>query len=570
MSPGRSSGKPRARFQRGFAFIAVLVLAALIAAFLISSALNRTSADVANERDQRTMDALKQAKAALIAYAASEQWQSYKGQTADQPGGLPCPDVNNTGSSPGICSGVNQRLGRLPYLTIGSDDLRDASGERLWYAVSSNFYKKSGVGGNVINSDTPGLLTVTGSAPANNVVAVVLAPGQPIQDWTLPGQLQDRSPANINRPASYLERFAAVGADYSFDPIIPLNDKFNDRLLVITQADLMAAVEPVVAARIGRDINPLIQSYYTKWGDYPFPMTFMSPPASTTSYKGTPNQTKGWLPLTNDPNFYTWGNITITQIGGWPGGSPTVTGWNCSINSSPPFQASCRIDYCCNSDDRPDIMIQIPLLNANAAFADIPSPIALPANMTMLDHNGNPLSNQGPPYGQWSAVGPLVPTETFSTQTATIVYKGRLQNAADTNQRVFVTIPLPTPAYLPVVSSDPVVNPSGAWFIANQWYTQTYYAVSAGYISGGDPTTCNSPTKTSCLTVNNIPAPSDDKRVILVLAGRALTGVQRPTGSPADYFEGVNLTAVNTSSLIFETRVGAPTTKNDRVVIISP
>ena len=64
-----------ARVQRGFALIALLALAALISAFLIASALNFTSAGISNEREDRSMNALRQAKVALIAYAASEQWQ---------------------------------------------------------------------------------------------------------------------------------------------------------------------------------------------------------------------------------------------------------------------------------------------------------------------------------------------------------------------------------------------------------------------------------------------------------------------------------------------------------------
>jgi len=143
--------RERASGRRGFALIALLALAALISAFLIASALNLTSAGNSNEREDRSMRALRKAKAALIAYAANEQWQLYKGQTTNQPGGLPCPDNNDTGASPGICSAAADRVGRLPWATIGGEDLRDASGERLWYAVSTNFYKNVA---NIINSDS--------------------------------------------------------------------------------------------------------------------------------------------------------------------------------------------------------------------------------------------------------------------------------------------------------------------------------------------------------------------------------------------------------------------------------
>jgi hypothetical protein len=279
--------------------------------------------------------------------------------------------------------------------------------------------------------------------------------------------------------------------------------------------------------------------------------------------------------VTNDPSWYSWGSATVTQIP--PGdGSPIINQWNCSTSVSP-SQVVCQIDYCCDNGDRPDILIQVPLQNITTSFADVvlPSTIPIPENLTMVDHNGAPLSNQGPPYGQWSQAGspPRTPTEAFSP-TAGVTYTGRLQNAGDTNRRVFITIPLPTPPYLPIVSSDPAVNPSGSWFIANQWYRQTYYAVSAGYVPGGDQTTCQGSTKSSCLTVNNTPAPTDNKQVILVLAGRPLNGTSRPSGLVANYFENANLTAASAANgsppFIYENRAGAPTTINDRVVVVSP
>jgi hypothetical protein len=320
-----------------------------------------------------------------------------------------------------------------------------------------------------------------------------------------------------------------------------------------------------------------VQSYYTKWGAYPFAMTFASPPASNTAYHGASGQTKGLLPVTDDPNWFKWGSATVTQIPGGTGSS-TVTGWNCSVNPSP-LQAVCRVDYSGGSSDRPDVNVRVFLQNANTSFADIPSPFTTPENLTMVDHNGNPLGYSGAGYGQWSAVGSLLPTESFATQTPVVTqtgvltYTGRLQNAYDTGNRVFITIPLPTPAYLPIVSGDSTtVNPTGWWFIANQWYRQTYYAVSAGYVSGGDPSTCTSPTKTSCLTVKYVPAPTDDKRVVIVLAGQQLNGTSRPSsGNVADYFENANLTAANGSvPFIYENHAGAPTTINDRVVVVSP
>ena len=584
--------------QRGFAMIAILALIALISAFLIASALNRTPADVSNEREDRSMSALRKAKAALIAYAANEQWQLYYTPgTYFQPGALACPDQDDNGTADCITPFTSSLIGRVPYKTIGLDDLRDASGERLWYALSHDFRKLRCTsfpplpptplpsGCTIINSDTKGQLTVVGIAPATQVVAVLFAPGEALQG-------QNRDPANTsahNDPLNYLEGPPNLDlparVNFVFTTASP-SATFNDRVLVITQAELMDAVEPVVAANIQRDIVPLVQAYFAKWGAYPFAVTFAAPPATATAYKGTPSppapapgENKGLLPLTDDPTWFKWASATVTQIGGT--GSPTVNGSTCSILSSP-LRAVCRVDYDGPVPDqaRPNIKLQVFLQNANTSFADMPSPITAAENLIMVDHDSIPLTNQGSPYGQWTKDGlpPLVPTQTFDTQTAVVAqtgvltYIGRLQNAQDTSQRVFITVPLSTPNYLPITSIDPAVNPSGSWFISNQWYRQVYYAVSPGYVSGGvvpvgTPASCNPPP--SCLTVNNLVAPTNDKHAIIVLTGRALDGQDR-IGSPGNllnYLEGQNSTPAD---LIFEHRAGPSPTINDRVVVVAP
>jgi type II secretory pathway pseudopilin PulG len=577
--------------QRGFALIALLALAALLSAFLIASALNLTGAGISNEREDRNMRALREAKVALIAYAAStEGWQAYMGQEV-QPGGLPCPANNTTGASPGICSGAAQRVGRLPWATIGSNDFRDASGEQLWYAVSSNFYKNSA---NIINSDTSGLLTVTGTAPASNVVAIVFAPGPAIQDSTLPpGQIQDRSPANINRLASYLEGFTPVGSDYTFTTNALPTDTFNDRLLVITQAELMAVVEPAVAAQMERYVKPLIQEYVTKWGGtYPFAAPFVAPPAlPNVAYRGATVQTMGLLPLTTESSWFRWKNATVRTIQkagtGIYTGSSTISPdpTNCTISSSP-SRATCQVNYPgLTSDDRPVIKLEIFLTNWNTAFADMPSPFTAPVDLTMTPNPGGSITLDK--YGPWSFVSPdYPPTRSFVAQgtgDAVLTYIGRLQNADSTNNGVFITVPLPPPSYLTITSGDPAINPDGAWFIANQWYRQTYFAVSDDHLPGGSPP-CTTGKTPSCLTVRNLPTPTNNKQAILVFAGRALDGQIRP-GGLTNYFEGENSTPAD---LTFEHRAGlaglscaqflagtcpvpnAPYFINDRVVVLSP
>jgi hypothetical protein len=555
MSAGRSAGKPLARFQRGFALIAILALAALITAFIIASALNRTPADIVNEREDRSMSALRKAKAALIAYAANEQWQASKGQVSTQPGGLPCPDIDpdtdssNTGVSAGaICSSnATNRVGRLPFATIGAEDLRDASGERIWYAVSSNFYKSSA---NVINSETLGQLNVTGPAAASNVVAIVFAPGEALSG-------QNRL-TGYNTPAAYLEGFTPSSPDYTFASITRPSGTSNDRLLVITQAELMATVEPVVAARMERDLKPLLVDYFSAWGHYPFAMTFISPSTAQTAYVGTSSQLRGLLPVTNAA--LTWQNPTVTQTGNQKG--EVVDLWNCSINSS---TLTCNVHYTDGTDSnnaRPDIRIDVTLPNINTSFIDVPTGFQTTWNLDMLDGNNNVPTWQGIPYGYWST-GPFnsapAPTQSFSTPAGTLTYTGRLQNANDMHNRAIISIDLPTPQYL-----QRLTNGSLTWYFSNQWYRETYYAIADGTKWGGGGG-CGA----GCLTVNKIAGTTNNKRAILIFAGRALDGQARPPApvTITDYLEGQNATP---SDLIFEHRAGGPTSINDRVVIVSP
>jgi hypothetical protein len=220
------------------------------------------------------------------------------------------------------------------------------------------------------------------------------------------------------------------------------------------------------------------------------------------------------------------------------------------------------------------IKLDISLTNWNTAFADFPSPFANPiTGVTMTANAGGNVTNNK--YGDWSFSSPDYPPPlpTFVAQgtgDAILTYVGRLQNSDGTNHGVSITIPLPTPAYLPVTSGNSGVNPNGAWFISNQWYRQTYYAVSPGFVPGGGGA-CSSPPATppppSCLTVNNLLAPTNNKQAILLFAGRALNGSTRPSANLANYLEGQNSTPAD---LIFEHRAGVPTAINDRVVVVAP
>ncbi|HUL92083.1 MAG TPA: ubiquitin-activating E1 FCCH domain-containing protein [Burkholderiales bacterium] len=631
----------------------MLALAAMITAFLISIGLNRSQAELLSEREDRNMSALRQAKAALIAYAASEEWQLYKALPAVppaayyQPGALPCPDKNDDGDADCVGAGITPTssiIGRLPWKTLGVDDLRDASGERLWYALSWNFRKlQGGSPPTVINSDTQGQLNVTGTAPINNVVAVLFAPGESVLNQTRPS-----NPANPahNSPANYLEGFdLSDPVNYVFTSNARPSDTFNDRLLVITQAELMAAVEPVVAARIERDVKPYLNSYASasQWGRFPFPVKFgvgFDPGASGSgtmrppmTYLGNPvypppgSNSYGLLPIaavaisaasnaspivitTNSAhNLFDGDEILVSGVQGntaangkrtvtvvdathfqlngssgsgsyirggtvtrsypWSGWSVSKTGGSGIIDSilcstvGPPsspglqcmFQAHdefCGPGNCINNLG---FRIQAQVgSNAGRSFARVPN---MSDVSTLLD--GAPSA-----FLSDSIAGSL-----DNTGVGTVTYVATLPfNCTTCNPSYSIIVTIPD-----VVSSDIAsADLTAGWFIANEWYRQTFYAVANDLLPGTPPTTNgNCVANPPCLTVNNLPAKftaKNDKQAILILAGRTLNGSLRPSGTWNDYMEGANQTATATNT--YEHRAGSPSSINDRVVVVAP
>ena len=118
--------------------VLIAVLGVLLAGWLALVALDLAAAAGAGARDRATERSLARAREALLAYAADRPIDADVG-----PGYLPCPDLDNDGWAESTCGslagdvGQRERLGRLPWKTLGLEDLRDGHGERLWYAVST-------------------------------------------------------------------------------------------------------------------------------------------------------------------------------------------------------------------------------------------------------------------------------------------------------------------------------------------------------------------------------------------------------------------------------------------------
>ncbi len=230
----------------------LLVVTLAVTSILLSGA-SKTNLDV--QRQKKNLAVLAQAKEALIAWSVLNTGiDDTLGTVDDRPGTLPCPDFNlfggaNSGSESGTCStGGGTSLGRLPWKSLGIGELRDADGERLWYALSDNF-RRPGLNNAAINSDTKGTLSLyapDGTTLLTNsgeeLAAIVFSPGNP-----LPGQDRAGSP---DAASSYLDSGNSRTNTSASGPFIagPAKDiagniVVNDLAIGISARELIAAVE---------------------------------------------------------------------------------------------------------------------------------------------------------------------------------------------------------------------------------------------------------------------------------------------------------------------------------------
>ncbi len=265
------------------------------ASFILVSSLNTNLRQY--DRQGKTAVTLSDARAALITYALTypENVNPEEG-----PGYLPCPDRTNPvsgiaadiGSAEGSCSlSGGTIIGRFPWKTLNTSDLRDHTGERLWYAVSENFKNNPKILP-YLNSDSPGTISVDS---VDDIVAVIIAPGTPVAT-------QDRDISNaaaLINAANYLEG----GNESGFDSYTSrATGEFNDQIIYITRQELMDSVEQRVVNRV----RGILQNYYTTYGAYPWLAPFADPKADAKWLKGEITSTSSNL-VDTSVDFADWG-----------------------------------------------------------------------------------------------------------------------------------------------------------------------------------------------------------------------------------------------------------------------
>lgn len=236
-----------------------LTLCLLMSASLVLLTVGGTRQPMSQIHLLHTQAALSRAHQALLAYAQQPLGLTLCESSCPRPGDLPCPDRNADGVAESSCRLSSQRLGRLPWKTLGIGELRDGSGEWLWYAVSNAYKNNPRL--LPLNTDTPGSWSVRDvngvhddASAGNGVVAVILAPMAPLQRSD--GLLQTRLPHQTQLANHYLDVFMGQDNAQAIELAtngfiaVPPQANFNDMLRVVTASQMHRAMQQQVLATL--------------------------------------------------------------------------------------------------------------------------------------------------------------------------------------------------------------------------------------------------------------------------------------------------------------------------------
>jgi hypothetical protein len=459
--------------------------------------------------------------------------------TTAAPGQLPCPEsvtLANVGEASTSCSASAVVVGRLPWKTLGIDQVRDGDGEPLWYAIR-------GFRAPPINFGTPGQLSVSGSA----VVAVVIAPGRvlntasqagtpPAGCSTLDQSAATRNSAPLN-PDHYLECGTASGNFFSPGDALWT----NDRVIPITESEWADAIAGPVADRLRRQVAPAMEDFrgttsLASWGQRFLPNASIFNSSATNppnnSLCGDNNTREGMPPTagaTSGSCNTNWTGGSVSGLGALlssSGCAPNATELRCSFLvilggiASPSVSISApRIGYSFRSFNPSDVRIEV---NGGAA-----------QSVTVQNYNSSVSSSSGGVATvSFQLVFPLL-----STADNVVVVVPHAKDAFQADARML-------------------------WFLNNGWDRFTYYSVARAVTSDAGADVCTSSNFSDCLTVNGLPSPANNKRLVLTLMGpRALASQTWPGSSVTQYLEAQNSTP---SDRVYEVK-SVDASFNDRI-----
>jgi len=495
--------------QRGAVLILLLTVLVIGLAWYTVGALGQAVPTRA-ERDLKTGAALRQAKRALLAYAAQ---YAARGSTIE-PGQMPCPESLNAvgtgrqGQASSNC-GNGVAVGRLPWETLGVDELRDGDGEPIWYVLSPGFRSAP------INFGTPGRLTYDGTP--NSAVALLIAPGPALNTQSDPAappagcgkvdqQIGTRNTAALD-PLNFLECGNATGQNMFAGP----SRWSNDAVIAITAADWSRAVAGPVADRLQRQVAPALEQWRSSesvadWGVsfLPYASSFSDP--ASNDLCGNYGRMEGISPFAQSASSAcaSWSGAFMTKTGGsgewFPLVCYPVTG-----------AMTCSFLYWGGS-----LQLRVDATAPNAA-GSFRGPL-----------KASDVASSGAQATGISYSTSLSPATGAAAASATLDY-------ADSSF-AFATVTinnLPDAAIL----SDPRLS----WFLRNEWQRYAYYAISSAVSVNPGASVCAAPGDPACLTLNGLPPSNgggNDKKLVLALMGPGPVAAQiQPSNRAGNYLE---------------------------------
>ena len=525
--------------QRGVTLIALMTVLVLGIAWFTVGALGK-AAPTAAERDVRTAAALQSAKQALLAYVAQRAAES----SENYPGRMPCPEhpawpgtADEGQAAPQPPLNVCTQIGRLPWKTLGIDQLRDADGEPLWYAVATGTWALTAPATTL--SINPGLANQlnydVSPFPAPNVAAVIIAPGKPLN--TLSGGAAPAGCTPVNQQSNRyavpyaVARFLECGNEAGNYRKAGPAGWSNDRSISITAAEIMDAIIGAVAERMQREVAPAMNDWYkveapAVWGQSFLPhasqFNSMATNPASNNLCGSQDIREGMPPTatvasgTCNTNWF-YGDVTGIALSGPLNCTPNATEMRCTFTvvlggllTPQVTVAANNIGNSFRTFDRTQVRVEGSGILTQTA--------------NIQNYSAGVLNNSIG-YAQFDVALPLL------SLLAT------------------VTIRIPHP--VDAMAADPRLR----WFVANGWDRFTYYAVPRAVTVNSGPDDCRAADTSECInvSVNGIPNPADRKRLVLVLMGQRPVLINAnvpapgrmqvwPSASLVDYLEAGNAT----------------------------
>ena len=571
--------------QTGYALMLMVLALMGVGGVVLTGFTQGAKQEVEHERYLHNQRVLREAKQALLQYAYNYPVNN----PLRGPGRLPCPDITNDGSAdPSFnCISVTAMVGRFPWNDSDMNfyDARDASGARLWYAVSRNFANSiSPANLDVINSDTTGTITIEDRSGAvlhdgaanNGVAAVIIAPGAALARGVV---MQDRV-AGPTVAANYLDLFGTVdNADFVNNnangfvpgPIFnPVDGSLavNDQMIVITAAEVIAMAEKATLQayreafkdylnRPGFDRYPWLDPYDSADGLATYDAQINpAPPAPVIGR--APSNFGSYFAADADDSlpFLTELKIKVEVVGGdmFEGGSPAANAYFKADGTfvTPVNNGDTLIGWAW--DGHPTNTPTLPLDGIWEACPYVTG--------TEEDCNQDAAGNfiGGTVSIAWlkvrrvtfNVLGPSSPIEYFFTDRTTtpVVYipPSSVSHAfieAAYNGPLYISNPIwsQDDNFLASHSEDPAGNTGNwtytagggdvtvgvryypelpRWVLDNGWHNRVQVAYSSALQPGGDGS-CTAGVD-DCLTLQNIGGISNDKTGLMVMSGADING----------------------------------------------